>query len=520
MPSAPPDEAAGPIIPARPGSVAGERPGAEPRGEHEPPPDPEPHAAPSRTSGSAPRTTSGSEPLAAPDRIRFPDGFLWGVATSAYQIEGSPLADGAGPSIWHRFAHTPGRIRNGDTGDVACNHYRRYLEDLDLMRELGVTAYRFSISWSRILPQGVGAVNARGVGFYSRLIDCLLERDIRPFVTLYHWDLPAALDERRGWLNPDSVHWFSAYARVAFEAFGDRVPMWATLNEPLVVADAGYLRGVHAPGRHSLAETASVSHHLLCAHGTAVQLHRSIGRGRIGLVVNLEPKDPASQDSADLAAAERADAYANRQYLDPIFLGRYPEAMRVIFGEAWPKFPDRDLALIRQPIDFLGINYYTRRVVRHDEAAAPLRASAVPAPGRASTARGWEVYPEGLVRVLCGVRKRYGEIPLYITENGAAFEEPARAAGGVVDDPLRVRYLRDHLAAAHESLRLGVDLRGYFVWSLLDNFEWNHGYSMRFGLFHVDYDTQKRTPKASAHFYREVIRTNGGAVGEAAPREC
>jgi beta-glucosidase len=452
-----------------------------------------------------------------PGRSPFPPDFLWGAATSAYQIEGSPLADGAGVSNWQRFSHSPGRTLDGDTGDVACDHYRRFAEDVELMHWLGLSAYRFSLAWSRILPAGRGPVNRAGLDFYSRLIDRLLERGIEPCVTLFHWDQPAALDDRGGWLNPDSVHWFADYARVAFRAFGDRVSMWMTLNEPWVVADGGYLYGVHAPGHKSPFEAPIASHHMLCAHGAAVQAFRAEGRGRIGLVVNLEPKYAASRSRADRAATQRADAYMNRQYLDPVFHGRYPEEMPEIFGEAWPEFPESDFALIRQPLDFLALNYYTRGVMRHDDTALPVRASKVRQQGALHTETGWEVHPESLTRVLLWLKERYGEIPLYITENGAAFTDPPRARGERVHDPLRVEYLRAHLGAAAAALRCSVDLRGYFVWSLLDNYEWSCGYSKRLGIFHVDYTTQKRTPKSSAYFYRDVIRNRGAGLELSAP---
>jgi beta-glucosidase len=309
--------------------------------------------------------------------MRFPAGFLWGASTSAYQIEGSPLADGAGPSIWHRFSHTPGRTANGETGDIACDHYNRYASDVDLMHSLGLNAYRFSIAWARIFPEGKGAVNQRGLDFYDRLIDRLLERGITPSVTLFHWDLPAALDDRGGWLNPDIASWFADYATAVFRAFDDRVPMWATLNEPWVVTDGGYLHGPLAPGHRSLFEAPIAAHHLLRSHGSAVQAYRAEGRNQIGLVVNLEPKYPASSTPEDLAATARADAYMNRQFLDPVFLGSYPDELREIFGEAWPEFPGADMDLIRQPIDFLGINYYFRSVTKHDDEKLPVRASAV-----------------------------------------------------------------------------------------------------------------------------------------------
>ncbi|HYM81587.1 MAG TPA: GH1 family beta-glucosidase [Candidatus Limnocylindria bacterium] len=454
-----------------------------------------------------------------PSKTRFPDGFLWGAATSAYQIEGSPLADGAGPSIWHRFSHTPGRTLNGDTGDVACDHYRRYQDDVALMQSLGLTAYRFSLSWSRILPAGRGRVNPAGLDFYSRLVDRLIASGIVPMVTLYHWDLPAALDDRGGWLNPDCVRWFTDYAEVVFAALGDRVPLWVTLNEPWVIADGGYLYGPLAPGHRNLFEAPIVSHHLLSAHASAVQLYRTRWKQKIGLVVDLEPKEPASDAPFDQAAADRADVYKNLQYLDPVLLGRTPEALREIFGEAWRDWPDTDLERIRQPLDFVGVNYYTRGVVQHDESTWPMRASTVQVLGSTYTETGWEVHPESLTRALVQVRERYGDMPLYVTENGAAFPDPSSAAGDRVADPLRVQYLREHLRAAREAIDRGVDLRGYFAWSLLDNFEWSAGYSKRFGLVHVDFATQRRTLKTSADYYREVIRTHGAILDEPLPME-
>ena len=442
----------------------------------------------------------------------FPAGFLWGAATSAYQVEGSPLADGAGPSIWHRFNRTPWLVPSGDNGDVACDHYRRYPEDVRLMRELGLNAYRFSVSWSRILPEGRGRVNDKGLDFYRRLVDALLEHGMWPLVTLYHWDLPAALDDRGGWLNPDVVHWFAEYAQVMYHALDDRVEMWSTLNEPWVVTDGGYLHGALAPGHRNLFEAPIASHHLLLAHAAAVEAYRAEGEHRVGLVVNVEPKYPASEKEEDLAATRRAEAYMNRQYLDPVFHGRYPDEMKEVFGEAWPDFPAAELERIRQPIDFLGINYYTRSVVRFDPSALPLKASGVRQKRHAYTETSWEVFPQGLTDTLVWIKERYGNLPLYVTENGAAFYDPPTAEGGI-QDPLRVDYLRSHLRAAHQAIEQGVDLRGYYVWSLFDNLEWSLGFSKRFGIVHVDFETLKRTPKASARFYSEVIRTGGGALG-------
>jgi len=441
--------------------------------------------------------------------IEFPPDFLWGAATSAYQVEGSPLADGAGQSIWHRFCHTPNMVRDGDTGDIACDHYRRYADDVGLMRGLGMRAYRFSISWSRVLPDGRGEVNSAGLDFYDRLVDTLLANEIEPMVTLYHWDLPAALDDIGGWLNPDSANWFVDYATIIFRRLDDRVKLWATLNEPWVVVDGGYLHGLLAPGHRNRYEAPIVTHHLLCAHGAAVRAYRSEGRHKIGVVINLEPKDPASEGTEDRAATARADAYMNRQYLDPIFHGRYPEEMSEIFGDAWPWWPGEDLALIRQPIDYLGVNYYTRSVTRANPAAWPLRASAVRQKQATYTETGWEVFAQGLTDTLLWVRKRYGDTPIYVTENGAAFFDPPAVDGPRLADPLRVDYLSKHLKAVYAAIDAGVDVRGYFVWSLLDNFEWAHGYSKRFGIVHVNFATQQRTPKDSARFYSEIIASNG-----------
>jgi len=448
--------------------------------------------------------------------FRFPDGFLWGASTSAHQIEGSPLADGAGPSIWHRFERTPGMVCAGDTGDVACDHYRRYEEDVRLMRELGLTSYRFSIAWSRVLPQGRGAVNEKGLDFYRRLVDSLLANGIQPMVTLFHWDLPAALDDRGGWLNPDIAGWFADYAETVCRALDDRVKLWATLNEPWVVTDGGYLHGVLAPGHRNLVETPIAAHNLLRAHASAVQAYRAVGKHQIGIVVNLEPKHPASDSPEDLAATARADAYMNRQFLDPVFLGRYPEEMREVFGDAWPDHPASDLEHIRQPIDFVGVNYYTRRVTQNDPSALPVQASWVQQRQHTYTETCWEVYPQGLADVLLGVRQRYGPIPLYVTENGAAFYDPPTLGPDGIQDPLRVDYLREHLRVVQRLVADGLDLRGYYVWSLLDNFEWSLGYSKRFGIVHVDYATQRRTPKASARFYAEVIRSQGAALSPGA----
>ena len=448
------------------------------------------------------------------DNIEFPQGFLWGSATAAYQVEGSPLADGAGQSIWHRFCHTPGLVANGDTGDVACDHYVRYKEDVALMQKLGMKAYRFSVSWSRILPEGRGVVNARGLDFYERLVDALLAADIEPIITLYHWDLPAALDDLGGWLNRDIAEWFADYGSVLFRRLDDRVEKWATLNEPWVVTDGGYLHGALAPGHRNLFEAPIASCNIMRAHGRAVQAYRAEGKNQVGLVVNIEPKYPASEAEADLAAMRRADAYMNRQYLDPAMLGSCPEEMIEIFGEAWRPWSEEDLALVRQPIDFLGVNYYTRNVTRHDEQAWPVRAGAVRQDGAIYTETHWEMYPQGFTDTLIWVKERYGNPPVYITENGAAIADPEVSAEGKVKDILRIRYLYEHLKAVHAAIRAGADIRGYMVWSLLDNLEWSLGYSKRFGIVRVDFESLKRIPKDSAYFYQKVIGSNGAILDD------
>lgn len=440
---------------------------------------------------------------------RFPEGFLWGCATASYQIEGSPLADAAGVSIWHRFSHTPGNVERGETGDIACDHYRRWREDVALMRELGLKAYRFSVAWPRILPEGRGAVNAAGLAFYERLVDALLEAGIVPFVTLYHWDLPATLQDMGGWANRDVAGWFADYAAALFDRLGDRVRHWITLNEPWCVAHLGYIAGVHPPGMRDLWAGLRAAHHLLLAHGRAVQAFRarSVRGGQIGITVNLGPQHPASASQADRAAAERSHAYHNRLFLDPIFLGRYPELLTAWFGSAWPRVLDEDFREMATPIDFVGVNYYSRAVVAHEPGAGLLHTRTIPQPGL-HTAMGWEVYPEGLYETLTWIREAYGDPLLFVTENGAAFEDRPDETGQVADDE-RLDYLRRHFHQAHRAIQDGVRLGGYFVWSLLDNFEWALGYSKRFGIVRVDFETQKRTIKKSGRWYAQVIAQNG-----------
>jgi beta-glucosidase len=437
--------------------------------------------------------------------------FLWGAATSAYQIEGSPLADGAGESIWHRFSHTPGKVFSDQHGDVACDHYHRFIDDVRLMQNLGIRAYRFSISWSRVLPDGTGKVNRAGLNFYNRLVDTLVEHEITPSATLYHWDLPQTLEDRGGWANGDSVNWFSEYATLMFRELDDRVPLWATINEPWVVVNEGYVEGRHAPGRRDWSEAAVVSKNLMKAHAAAVVAYRAIGKNSIGLVVNLVPIESATDSPNDEIAANRLDAYLNRQFLDPVLLGEIPSEMPEMFGPAWPQWTADELRQVRQPIDFVGVNYYLKLDVCDDPQAGPPRARIVLTPNCPRTATDWEIYPPGLTAILEWIKSRYGDLPLYITENGAAFDDAVLPNGAINDRP-RVQYLHDHLRAARQAIDAGVDLRGYFLWSLLDNFEWQSGYSKPFGIVHVDFDTQRRTPKASSQFYSNVIRSNGAVL--------
>ena len=446
----------------------------------------------------------------------FPDGFLWGAATAAYQIEGAVREDGRGPSIWDTFSHTPGKVQDGDTGDIACDHYHRWRADIGLMRDLGLRAYRFSIAWPRIFPDGAGTVNARGLDFYDRLVDELLAANITPFVTLYHWDLPQALQDRGGWTRRDTVDRFAAYADAVARRLGDRVTHWITHNEPWVAAFLGNYLGIHAPGLRDLPTAVLVAHHILLSHGRAAAALRAAGGGQVGITLNLAPALPASESAADEDAARRMDAHLNRWYLDPLFGRGYPSdldpQLSVLQGRLADTTLAADLAAIAAPLDFLGINYYAPQSVRATPLAdnplgfAPVTEAELVARGYELTGMGWPVVPDALHDLLLRVQRDYAPPALYITENGAAF--PDRVVDGAVNDPQRVAYLAGHLRAASAAIAEGVPLRGYFVWSLLDNFEWSFGYSKRFGIVHVDYATQQRLPKASATWYSEASGTN------------
>lgn len=439
---------------------------------------------------------------------RFPDGFLWGTATAAYQIEGGHDADGRGPSIWDTFSHVPGRIHCDQNGDEACDHYHRYRDDVGLMADLGINAYRFSISWSRVLPAGTGAPNQRGVDFYSALVDALLERGIRPFITLYHWDLPQALEDRGGWVARDTAAAFGEYAALVGRALGDRVKDWITLNEPLASTVAGYLFGIHAPGKRDPRAAFQVSHHLNLAHGDAVRVLRAcVRQAKIGITQVSMPVYPASDAEADRAAARRYDGFVNRWYWEPTLRGAYPADVLERLGPAAPPIVDGDLERMSPPIDFFGHNSYRRAVVQDDPESALTGATEVPSPDCPRTEMGWEIYPDHLYTALTRITRDYGAPEIYITENGAAFAD--EVVNGAVDDPERIAYLRAHVEAAHRAIEDGARLRGYFCWSLLDNFEWSFGYAKRFGIVYVDYPTQRRIVKASGRFWSQVARANG-----------
>jgi beta-glucosidase len=466
--------------------------------------------------------------LLAPDALTFPPGFVLGAATAAYQIEGAVAEDGRTASIWDTFSHTPGRVLAGDTGDVACDHYHRYRDDVALMARLGLGAYRFSVSWSRVQPGGSGPLNQAGVDFYRRLTDELNDQGIVPWLTLYHWDLPQELEDAGGWPNRDTAYRFADYAERLHGALGDRVSRWCTLNEPWCSSFLGYGSGEHAPGRRERELTVPAAHHLLLGHGLAVQAMRQAGgTSELGVTLNLYAMAPASERPEDVDAARRIDGLANRFFLDPVLLGRYPadviEDLRELNDFSCVR--DGDLDLIKAPLDVLGINYYSRYVVASPGPDSQLADGwrDAPSPWPASehirfldrglpvTAMGWEIDAPGLVEVLRRVHDEYPELPLYVTENGAAFDD-VLDGDGQVDDASRVAFIDSHLRACHQAISEGIPVKGYFAWSLLDNFEWAWGYTKRFGMVYVDYQSQRRIPKASAAWYAEVTRRNGLAA--------
>jgi beta-glucosidase len=457
-----------------------------------------------------------------PKQVIFPKGFVWGAATSAYQIEGATGEDGRGESIWDRFAKSDSRIEDGSTGDVACDHYHRWREDLALMNGLGLGAYRFSIAWPRVLPEGRTRVNERGLDFYDRLVDGLLERNIAPYVTLYHWDLPQVLQDEGGWTVRSTAEAYVEYTEAVTRRLGDRVQRWITHNEPWCASLLGYLEGRHAPGIRDGKAALASAHHLLLSHGLAIPvIRRNCPGAEVGLALNLSPVVPASGSSADADACRHCDGYMNRWFLDPIFRGSYPADMVADYtsrghltnGDGRSPLArfvrDGDLSTIATPIDFLGINYYNRTIARSDripEAENEPRTVFL-APKCDWTDMGWEVYPEGLADLLLRVHREYAPPKVYVTENGASYGQGPDHLG-VVHDEKRVRFIRDHLLSARRAIDGGVPLAGYFLWSLLDNFEWERGYTQRFGITWVDYETQRRIPKDCALWYSSVIADN------------
>lgn len=469
-------------------------------------------------SGSQARLQSASSQLS---KVTFPTDFLWGTATSAYQIEGAVQLDGRGESIWDRFCRTPGSIAHGASGDVACDHYRRFAEDIMLMRELGVSAYRFSIAWPRVVPQGRGAVNEAGLDFYDRLVDMLQSAGIQPFATLFHWDLPQALQESGGWTRRETAQAFGDYAQVVARRLGDRVCHWITHNEPWCTSMQGYQTGKHAPGLTSWTAALAASHHLLLSHAMAAAALRACSKGvQVGIALNLCPAHPASTSAADADAARAFDGHFNRWFLDPLFGRGYPEdvlrdyAADARLPEDWNTIvAPGDLDAIATPLDFLGVNYYNRAIVRSEVVPEQDNAarSTHPAPESEWTSMGWEIYPAGLYETLLRVHRDYAPPRMFITENGASFQD-SPDPDGRIRDTRRSEFLRDHFLSAHRALDAGVPLAGYFVWSLLDNFEWERGYTQRFGIIWVDYATQERRLKDSARWYREVIAANAIAA--------
>jgi beta-glucosidase len=443
-----------------------------------------------------------------------PNGFVWGAATAAFQIEGATKADGRGESIWDRFAATAGKVARGDTGDPACEHYYRWEHDLDLMRSLGLQGYRFSIAWPRIQPDGRGPANQRGIDFYRALVEGMLERGIKPLATLYHWDLPQALQDEGGWASRDVVGRFTEYAGIMFDALGDIVPGWITHNEPWVTSFLGYGYGVKAPGIADWPTALRAAHHSLLAHGTAVAAYRDRGlTGQIGITLDLTVAYPAGPSPEDAAAATRLDGHHDRWFLDPVFRGSYPEDLLAWYEERFGPLDavqDGDLAMIAQPIDFLGVNFYRPNYAAAADDGSVLALRDVE-PDAEKTAMGWAVIPSALTELLLRLERDYGGVPFLITENGAAFDD-VLDGGDVVEDDRRLAYIKGHIEALEAARAQGADVRGYYVWSLLDNFEWEHGYDKRFGIVFVDFPTQRRIPKRSALWYRDrIAAANGGA---------
>jgi beta-glucosidase len=440
--------------------------------------------------------------------IQYPKDMKWGTATASYQIEGAAFEDGRGLSIWDTFSHTPGKVVNGDNGDVACDSYHRFEEDIQLMKELGIRVYRFSVAWPRIFPNGKGEINPKGLEFYHKFVDALLEKEIEPMCTLYHWDLPQALQNNGGWANRDTIEAFVEYAETMFKEFNGKIKKWITLNEPLCISYIANYVGAHAPGNTDLQLATNISHHLMIAHGRTVQKFRELGiEGEIGYAPNTTWYEPFSNKTEDVEACYREIDHQVRWFMNPVFRGEYPQQLVDWFRDKGVELPieDGDMESIHQPIDFLGINYYAGQIGRYKENNGLFDCESVEM-GYERTDIEWPVYPKGFYKVLMYVTERYGNVPIYITENGACFnDEPV---SGRVKDNRRIKYLQQHLTALSRAIESGVNIKGYFLWSMLDNFEWAEGYSKRFGIVHVDYNTLIRRKKDSYYWYKKLVDNN------------
>lgn len=437
----------------------------------------------------------------------FPEGFIFGAATSSYQIEGAVNQDGRGQTIWDTYSHTKGKVDNFENGDIACDHYNRYQDDVDLMKGLGFNGYRFSFAWSRILPEGIGAIEERGLDFYDRLIDSLLEAGIQPYATLYHWDLPQALQDKGGWESRDSIQWFNEYTNVVTKHYGDRIKHWATFNEPFVVSFVSNWQGRHAPGKKSLPTALKVAHHLHLSHGKAVPVIReNVEDAKAGIVLDLHHYIPKTDSDADVAAAKRQENLYNYWFTDPVLKGQYPSELVDYLGDALDGIDLDEISDACVPLDFVGINYYMLNRVEHAEDTHEFKTRVVPDENAIITEMNWEVYPQGLYEQLMWLKNHYNVPAIYITENGAAFDDTLE--DGEIHDVLRVNYFQGHLGAVQDAIEAGAPVKGYFAWSLMDNFEWALGYAKRFGIVHVDFETLERTPKDSAKYYSRVIAAN------------
>lgn len=444
--------------------------------------------------------------------LKFPDNFIWGAATASYQIEGAANEDGKGVSIWDTFSHTPGKIYNNENGDIACDHYHRYKEDIKIMKDMGLKGYRFSISWSRIFPDGKKQINQKGIEYYNNIINELLKNEIDPIITLYHWDLPQALQDIGGWGNRDIINYFADYAECVFKNYGDRVKKWITHNEPFVTAYAGNLEGEHAPGFKDFSLAVQITHHLILSHARVVEVYKCLNKkGKIGISLNLYSIYPASNLENDKEAALLANEYNNRWFLDPVLKGKYPEKLLNLFKEKIKslKISSNDMNLIsKNRADFLGINYYFRNIIKKIKTNSILQFENIFPKDALYTEMNWEIYPKGLYDLLIYIKKEYNNPEIYITENGAAFNDKV-VNGDLINDDKRINYLDGHFKEALKAINDGVNLQGYYVWSFMDNFEWSYGYNKRFGLIYIDYKTQRRIWKKSAYWYKDIIKNNG-----------